>query len=516
MRIFLSSTYEDLREHRAAVLEQLRRMEEDGAGMEYFAATAAEPVEASLRQLSRSSVYVGLIGHRFGSRSPGTERSMTQCEYEAALELWERGSMEILLYLADRNVALPVSLIESDSLREKQEEFRARLRAAHTCQTFSSKTDLVARLAADLYTLAKAQGSRGDEGPRIFDRDGWPIIRDRFDNSADDRLSRVQRFLGFLASSFSQLFRIDPAQLDIHPFFKEVREQLKQLIPGVSLNDEGGILRRTGVRHVILRCETAVLLVTSLKEGELFRLGEQIGTGAASDLIRNTIEDRELIPASAEAFVSLWNYWDRTGGWGNIQLVETGESAQPVWRLKIENNFLMIPDNLTETHRLCSFWCGYIKGVLNEALPRITEVMHSRLPQKVRRLVALPPYHRVVRVVHEEDDSLTEDHFQVHFRRERFSDALQALSNCQNLIREGVFEGAMARCRVAVRSVRDELGAGFDERLGDLELNATTMETVRRMLNPGEATPASEETASAWFSAANQFIQRLSATAPDA
>ena len=274
MRVFLSSTYEDLREHRAAVLEQLRRMEEDGTGMEYFAATADEPLEASLSHLRRCNVYVGVIGHRFGSPAPGTERSMTQCEYETACELSERGSMELLLYLADGNVELPASLIESDSLRTRQGEFRARLRASHTCRGFSSKTDLVARIAADLYTLAHARGGRSDEGPRIFDRDGWPIIKDRFDNSADDRLSRVQRFLGFLARSFSQLFRIDPAQLDIHPFFKEVREQLKQLIPGVSLNDdEGGILRRTGVRHVILRCETAVLLVTSLEEEALIRWG---------------------------------------------------------------------------------------------------------------------------------------------------------------------------------------------------------------------------------------------------
>ena len=99
MRIFLSSTFEDLREHRQAVLEQLERMTAERVGMEYFPATAEAPLESSLAQLNRCDVYVGIIGYRFGSVAPGTGLSMTQCEYEAAKRLWENSRMELLLPL---------------------------------------------------------------------------------------------------------------------------------------------------------------------------------------------------------------------------------------------------------------------------------------------------------------------------------------------------------------------------------------------------------------------------------
>ena len=317
-------------------------------------------------------------------------------------------------------------------------------------------------------------------------------------------------FLQFLAESFKDVFLMD--QPHTHPLFKKAEEQLKNLIPGVSLEDEHGVLKRAGVRHVILRTETALLLMSSVDEDGLVRLGKQIGSGAAADLIRNAFEERELIPASAEAFVSLWNYWDRTGGWGNLHLVDAGGGTKPFWRLKVENNFLAT-DDLVGTHRLCAFWRGYIAGVLSEALPRITEIMHNKLSTKERLQVALPAYHRVVEVVHEEDDNLTEDHFQIRFRPEQFSDARRALSNCQSLVREGDFAGAMARCRVAVRSVRDELGSSFDERLSRLGLATEIMEMLRRMLDRGEEIEVTKEMAAAWFSAANQFTQRLSASA---
>ena len=195
MRIFLSSTFEDLRTHRAAVVKQLDRMTADHAGMEYFPATAETPLANSLAQLKKCDVYVGLIGFRFGSQAPGTPMSMTQREYEAARELADNGKMELLIYLAADNFRLPNTLIQPDSLRSNQMEFRRHLQASHSCRTFSDETDLVLCLATDLYLQAQRQliGKFGHV-PHIFDEDDWPTIRDRFDSSADDRISRVQEY----------------------------------------------------------------------------------------------------------------------------------------------------------------------------------------------------------------------------------------------------------------------------------------------------------------------------------
>jgi hypothetical protein len=355
---------------------------------------------------------------------------------------------------------------------------------------------------------------------KIFNTDGWPVIKDEFDSSSDERLSRIQRFLEFLAGSFGRLFSIDSKRLDIHPFFIEVRDQLRNIIPGVSLDEKGGVLKRTGVRHVILRTKTAQLLIRSLQEidnEKLFEIGKQIGAGAASDLIKNTVEAKQLIPASAEAFVTLWDYWDRTGGWGKLTLIKSSEnndaepisqeSQPPEWYIRIENNFLAT-ENLKETHRLSSFWGGYIKGVLNEALPRINEIMSRKLDKIQRQKVTLPAYQQVVEVIHEEDSDLTSDTFKVRFKNLPFSDGRRILSNCQIHIQDGEYDTATHLCRLAVLSAKNELGPRFQAIFNKLEYEVAN--SIKQMINGSSYPKTNEATAQKWFEAANSFIQGLS------
>lgn len=519
IKIFVSSTYLDLKDYRSAVIEQLNRMKVDGVKMEYFGASEAEPTAFSLDELESCNVYVGIIGHRYGQLSPDGERSITRCEYQRAKELREQGKMQLLLlYLADdHEVQIPKSLIERDELRKRQEAFRSSLATLHTPRSFRSPTELASWVSADLYTFRERGGLREDKTIKLFGRDDWPVIQDEFDSIANDRFSRIHRFLHFLAERFAELFHIDPNSFDIHPFFKEVRNQLKSLIPGISLDDQGGILKRTGVRHVILRTETALLLVKSLTdEKKLREIGEQIGTGAASDLMKNTVEARQLIPASAEAFVTLWNYWDRTGGWGNLHLLEASDSqgplstsAYPEWRIKIENNFLAT-QSLDETHRLCNFWCGYVKGVLNETLPRINDLMTKTLDAQQKLKVALPAYYRVHEVIHESDTHLTQDTFRIRFEKERFSEARQRLSDCQSSLIRGELSTAMALARAALECVKNEPGIDFPAVLKGM--NFEDGRIIQEMLDKGFGFPdqPDEKTSTNWFKATNLLIQQLS------
>jgi len=519
-KVFISSTYADLKDYRRTVIEQLNRMKVDGVKMEFFGATDADPTTTSLKQLETCNVYIGIIGHRFGSPSPDGDRSITQSEYDKAVELYERGRVRLLLYLADDEVKLGPNLREPDALFTKQQEFRNSLKK-HTIRYFQTPYELAAWVSADLYSLREQGGYREIETLKIFNPDDWPVIKDKFDSLSDDRLARIQKFLEFLARSFANLFHFDSKRMDVHPFFKEVREQLRSIIPGVSLDDEGGILKRTGVRHVILRTETAQLLIRSLqelKEEKLFEVGERIGTGAVTDLISNTVEAKQLIPASAEAFVTLWDYWDRTGGWGKLSLVKEFEidgsdqapqqASSSEWRIKIENNFLATSD-LDETHRLSNFWCGYIYGVLNEALPRIKEIMTNKLDRKQRQKVTLPAYHRVVQVTHEPDISLTSDIFCVRFEVLPFSLARRALSNCQSQIKDGEYENAMESCRYALLLAQAELGPRFDEVFNNMRMEMQTGKAIRQMLDNSLITP-DEAMANRWFNAANFFIQEIS------
>jgi hypothetical protein len=179
------------------------------------------------------------------------------------------------------------------------------------------------------------------------------------------------------------------------------------------------------VPHVILRRETARLLVSKLNRSSRKSVGELIGRGAAANLIENTIEKKLLMPASAEAFVTLLDYWDRTGGWGKLTMIKPSDdemanrarilSQEPAeWRIQIENNFLYVEGNLEETHELCHFWCGYLKGILNEALPRIRKLMTEHSSQERSLRVTLPAYSSVTQVEHMDDNEPTTDVFRIH------------------------------------------------------------------------------------------------------
>src|SRR5207237_5809245 len=66
MRIFVSSSFEDLREHRAAAIHVLRQLGHEVLAMEDMIAGSAAPLAKVLEMVDRSEAYVGLFAWRYG------------------------------------------------------------------------------------------------------------------------------------------------------------------------------------------------------------------------------------------------------------------------------------------------------------------------------------------------------------------------------------------------------------------------------------------------------------------
>src|SRR5260370_9400441 len=80
VRVFVSSTWLDLQPERKAVETAVHRMRETKfAGMEYFGSRNETTQAASLDEVDRSDVYVGIFGGRYGS-------GITEDEYRRARE----------------------------------------------------------------------------------------------------------------------------------------------------------------------------------------------------------------------------------------------------------------------------------------------------------------------------------------------------------------------------------------------------------------------------------------------
>ena len=145
--VFISSTYDDLKEYRRAVWELLEKFDVNVRGMEQFGARKDAPLTTCLTEVEQSDIYLALIAFRLGSVDAQSGKSFTQIEYERAYEL----SKELLIYLIDEeNAQVVIKNIDRDEKREKLEAFKRLLRERHTIESFTSVEDLKEKLARDL------------------------------------------------------------------------------------------------------------------------------------------------------------------------------------------------------------------------------------------------------------------------------------------------------------------------------------------------------------------------------
>jgi hypothetical protein len=88
MRIFISSTFRDLRAERDAAVEALRRRELIPWGMELFVSEPSTPLQVALDELQMSDAVVLIIGFRAGSLTPDNPTlTYTAAEFRQAQEL---------------------------------------------------------------------------------------------------------------------------------------------------------------------------------------------------------------------------------------------------------------------------------------------------------------------------------------------------------------------------------------------------------------------------------------------
>jgi hypothetical protein len=66
MKIYVSSTYQDLIDHRSAIDRTLRRMGHDVIGMEQYVAEGNKPLDRCLADVRLADLYVVIVGWRYG------------------------------------------------------------------------------------------------------------------------------------------------------------------------------------------------------------------------------------------------------------------------------------------------------------------------------------------------------------------------------------------------------------------------------------------------------------------
>jgi len=86
LQVFVSSTYTDLHEERQAAVQAILTAGHIPAGMELFAAGDETQMNVIKRWIDESDVYMLILGGRYGSIEPKSQKSYIHLEYEYALE----------------------------------------------------------------------------------------------------------------------------------------------------------------------------------------------------------------------------------------------------------------------------------------------------------------------------------------------------------------------------------------------------------------------------------------------
>jgi hypothetical protein len=149
MKIFLSSTYLDLIEHRKAVVQALRTMGEDVEHMEIFGARDEEPTEASLEELNKCDVLVGVYAYRYGTIPEGTKTSVTEQEYLHA----DKKGIPILIFVVDESHPWPPKLM--DKSLTKVNKFKSKATKGHAPEYYTSPDNLAHKVNSSIGRLAK-------------------------------------------------------------------------------------------------------------------------------------------------------------------------------------------------------------------------------------------------------------------------------------------------------------------------------------------------------------------------
>src|SRR5580698_4939495 len=84
LQVFVSSTFSDLIKERQAAVEAILTAGHIPAGMELFTTGDESQMEVIKQWIDESDVYLLILGARYGSIEPKSEKSYTQLEYEYA------------------------------------------------------------------------------------------------------------------------------------------------------------------------------------------------------------------------------------------------------------------------------------------------------------------------------------------------------------------------------------------------------------------------------------------------
>jgi hypothetical protein len=154
---FVSSTFRDLKSHRAYVIERLERCGISVDPMEKWTAAGDEPKVLSTERVKVCQLFVLLVGFRRGHVPEGSVQSITQMEYAEAL----RCGLEVLVFAANVDADWPAEEVAALASDQAMVQWRSELMEHKVVGTFTPRPESIDVDSAVSRWLQKlAEGTR--------------------------------------------------------------------------------------------------------------------------------------------------------------------------------------------------------------------------------------------------------------------------------------------------------------------------------------------------------------------
>lgn len=175
--VFLSSVARGLEPYREAVFRAINGL--DGyhcVRMEDFGARTTDPAGFCESRVAECDIFIGLVGHGYGSSPRDSDKSYTEAEYDAAVAC----KKPCLMFQTPEEFPVPANLIENDETRQKQEMFRRRIRQKETLEFFENDKELAAKVVQAIHNEREngLDVLRVQQGPST--RLLFPFVTNRF------------------------------------------------------------------------------------------------------------------------------------------------------------------------------------------------------------------------------------------------------------------------------------------------------------------------------------------------
>lgn len=151
MKVFISSTYKDLRDYRTALKDALAAQDHEPV---VVAETEFREIseKARMQKIREADIFIGLYAHLYGHMDKNSQISVLEQEYRLASKLQK----DIIICLVDPAKEWPAHLLEDDFIEQDLlKKLRKELKDKHRPILFRSPVQLTSDLSSKLLTLSE-------------------------------------------------------------------------------------------------------------------------------------------------------------------------------------------------------------------------------------------------------------------------------------------------------------------------------------------------------------------------